>query len=138
MFFAIQLSFARGSGWDQLLYVITMLSVGAIHFEDRFCASRKGGTGGGGWDRGEVDGTGGRWVGQGGGGWDRGEVGGTGGRWVGQGGGGWDKGEVGGTGGRWVGQGGGGWDRGEVGGTGGRWVGPPLCLTVHGGSCSCL
>ena len=26
-----------------------MLSVGAIHFEDRFCASRKGGTGGGGW-----------------------------------------------------------------------------------------
>ena len=93
MFSAIQLSFARGSGWDQLLYVITMLSVGAIHFEDRFCASRKGtggrwvgrgevgGTGGGGWD-------GGRWVG-------RGEVGGTGG-------GGWD-------GGRWVGQGGGGW-----------------------------
>ena len=26
-----------------------MLSVGAIHFEDRLCASRKGGTGGGGW-----------------------------------------------------------------------------------------
>ena len=26
-----------------------MLSVGAIRFEDRFCASRKGGTGGGGW-----------------------------------------------------------------------------------------
>ena len=26
-----------------------MLSVGAIHFEDRFCASRKGGTGGSGW-----------------------------------------------------------------------------------------
>ena len=26
-----------------------MLSVGAICFEDRFCASRKGGTGGGGW-----------------------------------------------------------------------------------------
>ena len=26
-----------------------MLSVGAIHFEDRFCASRKGGTGKGGW-----------------------------------------------------------------------------------------
>ena len=35
-----------------------MLSVGAIRFEDRLCASRKGGTGGGGWDRG-------RWVGQG-------------------------------------------------------------------------
>ena len=26
-----------------------MLSVGAIHFEDRFCASKKGGIGGGGW-----------------------------------------------------------------------------------------
>ena len=26
-----------------------LLSVGAICFEDRFCASRKGGTGGGGW-----------------------------------------------------------------------------------------
>ena len=26
-----------------------MLSVGAIRFEDRFCASRKGGIGGGGW-----------------------------------------------------------------------------------------
>ena len=26
-----------------------MLSVGGICFEDRFCASRKGGTGGGGW-----------------------------------------------------------------------------------------
>ena len=26
-----------------------MLSVGAIHFEDRFCASRKGGIEGGGW-----------------------------------------------------------------------------------------
>ena len=26
-----------------------ILSVGAICFEDRFCASRKGGTGGGGW-----------------------------------------------------------------------------------------
>ena len=26
-----------------------MLSVGAIRFEDRFCANRKGGTGGGGW-----------------------------------------------------------------------------------------
>ena len=26
-----------------------MLSVGAIHFEDRFCTSRKGGTGGGEW-----------------------------------------------------------------------------------------
>ena len=26
-----------------------MLSVGAICFEDRFCTSRKGGTGGGGW-----------------------------------------------------------------------------------------
>ena len=26
-----------------------MLSVGAIRFEDRFCASRKDGTGGGGW-----------------------------------------------------------------------------------------
>ena len=26
-----------------------MVSVGAISFEDRFCASRKGGTGGGGW-----------------------------------------------------------------------------------------
>ena len=26
-----------------------MLSVGVIRFEDRFCASRKGGTGGGGW-----------------------------------------------------------------------------------------
>ena len=86
-----------------------MLSVGAIRFEDRFCASRKGGTGGGGWDRG-------RWVGQG-------EVGGTGGggwdreRWVGQG-------EVGGTGR-------GGWDR-------ERWVGAQLWLTVHDGGCSCL
>ena len=29
--------------------IIAMLSVGAIRFEDRFCASRKGGTGGGGW-----------------------------------------------------------------------------------------
>ena len=36
-----------------------MLSVGAIRFEDRFCGSRKGGTGGGG-------------GGGGGGGWDRG------------------------------------------------------------------
>ena len=26
-----------------------MLSVGAIHFENRFCASKKGGIGGGGW-----------------------------------------------------------------------------------------
>ena len=26
-----------------------MLSVGAIRFEDRFCASKKGGIGGGGW-----------------------------------------------------------------------------------------
>ena len=26
-----------------------MLSVGTIHFEDRFCASKKGGIGGGGW-----------------------------------------------------------------------------------------
>ena len=26
-----------------------MLSVGAIRFEDRFCASKKGGRGGGGW-----------------------------------------------------------------------------------------
>ena len=26
-----------------------MLSVGTIRFEDRFCASKKGGTGGGGW-----------------------------------------------------------------------------------------
>ena len=26
-----------------------MLSVGAIHFEGRFCASKKGGIGGGGW-----------------------------------------------------------------------------------------
>ena len=26
-----------------------MLSVGAIYFEDRFCASKKGGNGGGGW-----------------------------------------------------------------------------------------
>ena len=26
-----------------------MLSVGAIHFEHRFCASKKGGIGGGGW-----------------------------------------------------------------------------------------
>ena len=26
-----------------------MLSVGAIHFEDRFCASKKGGIGGGRW-----------------------------------------------------------------------------------------
>ena len=33
-----------------------MLSVGAIRFEDRFCASRKGGTGGGGWGQGEVGG----------------------------------------------------------------------------------
>ena len=36
-----------------------MLSVGAIHFEDRFCASRKGGTGGGG-EVGETGGGG--WV----------------------------------------------------------------------------
>ena len=26
-----------------------MISVGAIHFEDRFCTSKKGGIGGGGW-----------------------------------------------------------------------------------------
>ena len=36
-----------------------MLSVGAIHFKDRFCASRKGGTGGGG-EVGETGGGG--WV----------------------------------------------------------------------------
>ena len=32
-----------------------MLSVGAIRFEDRFCASRKGGTRGGGWVHPEGD-----------------------------------------------------------------------------------
>ena len=36
---------------DAILCHLTgrMLSVGAIHFEDRFCASKKGGIGGGGW-----------------------------------------------------------------------------------------
>ena len=33
--------------WHRL--TLAMLSVGAISFEDRFCASRKGVTGGGGW-----------------------------------------------------------------------------------------
>lgn len=31
------------------IVVIDMLSVGAVHFEDRFCPSRKGGTGVGAW-----------------------------------------------------------------------------------------
>ena len=34
--------------WHHLTLAARMLSVGAIHFEDRFCASKKGGIGGGG------------------------------------------------------------------------------------------
>ena len=29
--------------------ILAVLSVGSLHFEDRFCASKKGGIGGGGW-----------------------------------------------------------------------------------------